>query len=144
MLNVLYLQVIILAASGQGVVQKPYTRKVGGKGPFFFNTLISAAALLFFVITSSGLHFEAGILPYSAVFAVCYAAASVATVLAIAWGSLSLTLLFIAYSLIMPTLYGLFFLKDLVGAGFVPGLMLLFISIFLINKKRRRKKRNFP
>ncbi len=143
MLNALYLMIIILTGSGQGIVQKPYTKRTGGKGTFFFNTIISAAALLFFVITSSGLHFEAGILPYSIVFAVAYATASVATVLGIAWGSLSLTLLFVAYSLIMPTLYGLIFLKDPVGFGFVPGLILLFTSIFLINVKKGEEKEKF-
>ena len=53
-----YLLAIILGISGQSIVKKPYTQKTNGAGVYFFNTLLSAAALLFFVVTSSKFSFD--------------------------------------------------------------------------------------
>lgn len=134
MLNVFYLISIILGISGQNIVKKPYTQKTNGGGIFFFNALVSMTALLFFVFTSSKLHFDLAIAPYVIGFATTYSVASIFSILSIANGSLSLTSLCTSFSLMIPTFYGLIFLKDAIGLGFVPGLILLAISLFLINK----------
>ncbi|MBE6762457.1 MAG: hypothetical protein E7551_09295 [Ruminococcaceae bacterium] len=60
-------------------------------------------------------------------------------VLAIAYGSLSLTSLFISYSLMIPTFYGLI-IGDTVSTGFIPGMLLLVISLFLTNKSNEKAK----
>lgn len=133
MLNAFYLIAIILGISGQSIVKKPYTQKTDGGGVYFFNTILSAAALLFFVVTSPKLSFDVSFVPYSIGFALAYATASVGEVLAIAYGSLSLSSLFMSYSLMIPTFYGLIFLKDPIGKGFMLGMILLLISLFLIN-----------
>ena len=135
MLNAFYLIAIILGISGQSIVKKPYTQKTDGGGVYFFNTILSAAALLFFVVTSPKLSFDVSFVPYSIGFALAYATASVGGVLAIAHGSLSLSSLFMSYSLMIPTFYGLIFLKDPIGKGFMVGMILLLISLFLIRKK---------
>ena len=134
-LNVLYLIAIIIGVSGQNVVKKPYTQKTNGNGVYFFTTLLSGAALLFFALTSPELAFDLSFVPYSVAFAVSYALASLFAVLAIAYGSLSLTSLITSYSLMIPTFYGLIFLKDPFGKGFIFGLVFLIVSLFLINKK---------
>lgn len=139
MLNVFYLVAIILGVSGQSIVKKPYTQKTNGAGVYFFNTLLSAAALLFFVVTSSKFSFDISFIPYSIGFAVSFAVSSVFMVLAIAYGSLSLTSLFISYSLMIPTFYGLI-IGDTVSTGFIPGMLLLVISLFLTNKSDEKAK----
>ena len=63
-------------------------------------------------------------------------------VLAIAYGSLSLTSLFISYSLMIPTFYGLI-IGDSIGKGFIPGMILLVISLFLTNKSDEKAKISF-
>ena len=133
MLNAFYLIAIILGISGQSIVKKPYTQKTDGGGVYFFNTILSAAALLFFVVTSPKLSFDVSFVPYSIGFALAYATASVGGVLAIAHGSLSLSSLFMSYSLMIPTFYCLIFLKDPIGKGFMVGMILLLISLFLID-----------
>lgn len=143
MLNILYLVAIIIGVSGQNIVKKPYTQKVGDSGIFFFNAVLSAAALLFFIFTSSKLNFDTSFIPYSIGFAVSYAVASRFMVLAVAYGSLSLTSLFVSYSLMIPTFYGLVFLKDSISIGFVLGLILLMISLFLVNKSDEKVKFSF-
>jgi len=138
-LNTLYLLAIILGVSGQSIVKKPYTQKTNGAGVYFFNTLLSTVALLFFVVTSSKFSFDISFIPYSIGFAISYAVASVFMVLAIAYGSLSLTSLFISYSLMIPTFYGLI-IGDTVSTGFIPGMLLLVISLFLTNKSNEKAK----
>ena len=83
MLNIIYLLAIILGISGQSIVKKPYTQKTNGTGVYIFNTLLSVAALLFFVFTSSKLNFNLSFVPYSIAFAVSYAVSSVFMVLAL-------------------------------------------------------------
>lgn len=128
-----------MGISGQSIVKKPYTQKTNGAGVYFFNTLLSAAALLFFVVTSSKFSFDISFIPYSIGFAVSFAVTSVFMVLAIAYGSLSLTSLFISYSLMIPTFYGLI-IGDTVSTGFIPGMLLLVISLFLTNKSDEKAK----
>ena len=97
---------------------------------------------MFFVVTSSKLDFNLSFVPYSIGFAIAYAVASIFMVLAIAHGSLTLTSLFISYSLMIPTFYGLI-IGDTVGAGFIPGLLLLVISLFLTNNSDEKAKFSF-
>ena len=139
-MNYIYLILIILAVSFQNIVQKPYTQKTEGKGVFTFTLMSSLAALLFFIITSKGMKFDSGILLYSFFFALSYMTCSVSLVAAIGSGSLSLTTLINSYSLMLPTLYGLIFLKDAIKPGLIPGIILLAISLFLTNKKGSDKK----
>jgi drug/metabolite transporter (DMT)-like permease len=55
---------------------------------------------------------------------------------------LSLTSLFISYSLLLPTFYGLIFLGDKVSIFFAPAIILLVTSLFLINKRSDKKQIN--
>lgn len=138
LVNTVYLLLIILGVSLQSVVKKPYTERSGGGGTYFFNTLVGLSAMLFFLVSSRELRLEIAFLPYALGFALSYAMASVFSVLAIASGSLSLTSLFCSYSLLLPTFYGLIFLGDKVSLFFVPAILLLMVSLFLINKKGER------
>lgn len=138
MLNTVYLIAIILGVSGQNISKKPFTQKAGGKGVFFFGSLVSFTAMLFFVITGKDLDFQLSYLPYSIGFAASYAVSTLFIVLAIRHGSLSLTSLFVSFSLILPTFYGLIFLSDPVGPGLIPGILLLAAAIFLTKQKGKK------
>ena len=140
MLNALYLITIILGVAGQNIVKKPYVQKLGNKGVYFFGMAVSLAALLFFVFTSDGLDFNLAVLPYSLGFAAAYCLAIALGVVAVKEGSLSLTSLITSYSLMMPTFYGLIFLNDPISFGLIPGLVLLVISLYFINKKDGESK----
>ncbi len=139
----LYLTAVIFGVSFQNIIKKPYTLKTGGRGSYTFGVLLSVSALLFFIITSKGLDFNTGLILYSALFAVSYIMGTVFALEAISCGSLSLTALLISYSLLLPTVYGLVFLKDPIGAQFVPSFILLVISLFLTNAKSEKVKINF-
>lgn len=134
-MSVFYLVVIILGVAFQNVAKKPYTQKTQGRGVYIFSCMTSFVALLFFVFTAGKLSFDAGLFIYAFLFALSYMSSAVFGVLAIACGSLSLTALIVSYSLMLPTLYGIIFLKDPISVGLIPGIALLVISLFLTNKK---------
>ena len=143
MLNAFYLITIILGVAIQGIVKKPYTQKTGSNGVYIFSAMMSAVALLFFAVTATSFRFDWSFVPYSVAFAASYAAALVFMVLAVANGSLALSSLFVSYSLMIPTLYGLFVLHDPIGLGLIIGLILLCISLFLVNKTNENAKISF-
>ena len=121
--------------SAQNITKKMFTQKNGGKGVYFFGLMASFAAMLFFVVISSGFEWNSGLILYAVLFAVSYATTTVFGVAAIACGSLSITSLITSYSLMIPTLYGLIFLKDPISVGLILGIALLLISLFLVNHK---------
>lgn len=137
MRNVFYILTIIVGVTAQSIAKKPYTEKNGEGGVFLFTAEVSFFALLFFAVTSGELEFNTKILPYSAAFAVFYCLSTIFNLLAISNGSLTLTSLFISYSLMIPTFYGLICLNDPIGIGLIPGIILLAVSIFLTNGRVR-------
>lgn len=134
MINALGLIGIVLGVAAQNVVKKPYTLRHGEKGVYLLNAIVSFTAMLFFVLTASDFKFSTDYLIYAAGFGISFAVASIFIVLSIANGPLSLVSLFISYSLMLPTFYGLIFLHDPIGVGLIPGLVLLVISLYLTNK----------
>lgn len=137
-MDVFYLICIIVGITAQNVLKKIYSKN-NGKGVYFFNSLTSFSSMIFFVIAAivikDGLDWNTSILPYSIAFAVSFALSSISSLTAISCGSLSLTSLIVQYSLLIPTVYGLFFLNDNISIGLIPGIILLLISLMLINKK---------
>ena len=94
-------------------------------------------------MTSGGFAWEIGVIPYALAFAAAYCTFTVFVVLAIGCGSLSLTNLMISYSLMIPALYGVFFLKETLSRFFYPGILLLACSLFLINEQGEKTKIRF-
>lgn len=133
MLNAIYLCSIIVGCAAQNVFKKNYTVKTSG-GIYWFSALSSLVALLFFAV-SGGIAVQAEVLPYSLGFGIAYAAATVFAVLSLATGPLALTALINSFSLLLPMLYGLIFLQEDIRYGFVPGILLLALSLFLVNRK---------
>lgn len=141
-MNILYLVIIVLTLSMQNVTKKGYTQK-SSEGVYTFSVLTCLAAALFFVFTTKGFQWEIGVVPYAIAFAVAYCTFTVFVVLAIGCGSLSLTNLMISYSLMIPALYGVVFLKETLSRFFYPGIILLACSLFLINEQGEKTKIRF-
>ncbi|MBR3967318.1 MAG: hypothetical protein IKJ91_09630 [Clostridia bacterium] len=100
-----------------------------------FAALTSFFSMLFFIVTSTKFLWNPKIIPYAITFAVSFAAATLFGLLAVANGPLSLSSLMISYSLMLPTFYGIIFLKETMSVYFIIGLCLLAVSLFLVNKK---------
>lgn len=134
-MNALLLITTIFGVSIQSVSIKAYGNKTGGKGRYIYLAISRIAGIIFLMLTAGKLCFEPGILPYALIFGLFYSICAVFSFLSINSGPLTLTSLITSYSLMLPTAYGLIFLRDPVSVGFAPGLLLLLISLFLINKK---------
>lgn len=142
-ISAMFITIIIIGVSMQGVLKKGYSQKVGGGGVFTFSTVGSLCACLFFLVKAlvrNTLVLDLEILPFALLFAAAYISASVFNMLAIQTGSLSLTSLFLSYSLIIPTVYGLIFDGDEAGLTLFLGLGFLALSIALINTKKGETK----
>ncbi len=139
-MSIIYLIIIILFCSGHNVSTKAYNSKSNSTGNFFFAALRTLFACIFFIITSRGLNFNIEILPYSIMFGISYGIAGLYFLKAVNYGPLSLSSLIVSYSLMIPTIYGLLFLKEPASIGFYPGFILLLISFYLTNKKSANEK----
>lgn len=133
------LAAVIALVSLQNVFQKQYPKAAQTPNVFLFGSISSLTALVFFVFSSGfKLEFTTAFLPYSVAFGLVYAAASIGNVLSLKLGSLALTSLITSYSLLIPTLYGVLFLKESVGLLGYIGIVLLIVSIFLLNAKKEQ------
>jgi len=134
-LSTILLLVTILGVSIQSVSIKAYGNKTGAKGRFIYLALSRMAGVIFLICTAGKLCFELSVIPYAVVFGIFYSVCAVFSFLSINSGPLTLTSLITSYSLMLPTAYGLIFLDDPISKGFVPGFILLLVSLMLINKK---------
>lgn len=132
---------LIVFVAAQSIIKKQYNLKAEYPKVFFFSAVTAAAEVVFFAI-SSGFRFEfvPELVPYSIAFAVVFSAMLIGGFLSISWGPLSITMLIISYSLLIPTFYGLFKGETIGITGIIGGILLL-ISLFLIRAKK--EKMNF-
>lgn len=144
-MDYILLACVIFCVFSQNVLQKQYTKKVGAYQDtdilFFFFMVTFAATILGMLCLIKG-NFTLRTVPYTLMFAGCFSAALLGQVRAIMSGPLSLTALFVNFALLLPTLYGVVFLKEDLSFLRVAGLGMLCMSIPLINKTEKDKVAN--
>ncbi len=121
----------VLTLTVQSVFKKSFGQKAI-PADFTYSGMVTLFALIFFVITGKNLIFAGEMIPYSLAFAAVYVGGTITSVLALRWGSLAITSLIMSYSLVIPTMYGLVFLKEPLGLGKLVGLGILCVSLFLV------------
>ncbi len=119
------------------VIGKQYNTKALHHNSYLYTSISNLFIAVFFLI-SAGFRLELTyeFLLYSIGFGIANVLGSVGLVCATKTGSLSLTSLIMAYSLIIPTFYGIIFLEEPVGIMLVLGIIVLLVSLFLINMKK--------
>jgi len=119
------------------VSQKLFGQHNDAKGIYLFSAMCCIGGMLaFIVIGGNSLHFTAAVLGHSIGFAVAYGTCMVCNVLALKYGSMSLTSLFTSYSLMVPTFYGLLFLREPFSAWIALGIGALALSLFFVNFRK--------
>lgn len=123
------------------VAAKGYMKKVSGGG-MSFSAMVIFFQIIFFAISSGGkLDFSnAALLPYAVIFGISFGTAVVGNFLALQSGPLSLTTLFINFSLLIPTVYGIIFYDEPIGIFLIVGLVFLALSIIAVNLKEKGVK----
>ena len=109
----IYILLLITAATVtfQTILKQIYNNRCSG-GAMLFSGMISFCAILFFMAMNREWVWNMKLLPYSIGFGVAYAAATVYIVLAIRCGSVAKTSLIEAFSLLIPTFYGILWLGE--------------------------------
>lgn len=141
-MDTVILIVTVLCYAAQSIFQKSYNEvqpQKGSVGLYFFNSCMTLAALLFFFAVSGGrLTFHMPTLLFGLAFGACYGTAFIFNLLAMRHGPMSLTVLIVSYSLIVPALYGILFLHEAVKFSILIGIGLLLLSLLLVNKKSEK------
>ncbi len=137
-MSFVYIILISVLTTLQSVFQKEYNSRAKPVKIFLFLTFTSFAAFVFYLV-GAGFRpvFEAGVLPYSIGFAVTFSAAFIGQIFALRNGSMALTTLVLSYSLLIPTFFGMIFLKEPISVTTVIGIALLCVSVFLLNMKKK-------
>lgn len=139
-MNALLLISCMLCLSLQNIFSKQYNIK-NPNAPLTFCCGATVIASLVFIFNAGfDFSFQKGLIPYSLCFAAAYICASVGLVVAIGSGSMSLSSLLINYSLIIPGLYGVIFLSEPLKNTMIIGLIFFFLSMTLVNLKRKEEK----
>lgn len=135
----LLLAVTTVCLSAQQLIQKRYNQKTENPNQFLFLAFTALAATVFFIAASLfRLSFDPAVLPYSLGFAAAYIAATVGLIYALKLGSMAITALVNSYSLLIPTFYGIIFLRESVKVAGIIGIALLLVSLFLLGAKKER------
>lgn len=136
----LFLIIIILEGLLENLLAKEYNIQTPKPNGLLFTGVACFCALGFFLLNAHGkVAYDPALLPYSLCFAAAFGTASVTLVFAIKTGPLSLSSLMSSYSLLIPTFYGIFFLRDKPHITLYFGLAALLVSLFLINFKKNEK-----
>ena len=137
------LLLIILSNSFIPVFSKLYNIKTDKRSSYVFGGCMVTGALLFFLLTSGKMEFTTEFLGYSLGFGAAFGTAVIGNNLALRHGPIALTSLVVSLSLMIPTLYGIFFLNEKVTGWLILGLILLIVSLCLINSQKDDKKLSF-
>ena len=137
----LLLGIAALAVTCQNVFKKKFNKSCDGSA-FFFTGMIALCAMLFFVAINRDFYYTPILLIPSAAFAISYALATIGAVLAIGCGSLAKSSLIISFSLLIPSFYGILFLKEPITPSLWIGTLLLITSFVMISydKEEFQKK----
>ena len=128
----LILVLLLVTLSSQNLLTKNYFVKASISSSYIFSGFTVFFFFFFFTVTGiSSFDFSEIIklLPYCLSFALTYGLAVISSKASIGCGPLSLSALFSSYSLMIPTLYGLFVSGDDVTFTGIFGISLLVISI---------------
>lgn len=137
------LALAVVTLSSQHIMKKEYDVKRKAKNQLVFSFVSVFFAMIFFLMSSGfKLEFKMEILPYSIAFAVAYSVSVIGTNVAISKGPLALSSMISSYAMLIPTAYGIIFLKEQISAFVYTGILFLIIALYLINAKKENRK--FP
>lgn len=128
----------LFANTIQSINSKEYTKRKNTSS-IYFALISSIFSLIYFLIISKfNFIFDKSTIVYSFFCGIGIIGSVVCCNMATRLGSLALTNLIQTFSLAIPTLFGIFFLKEPMGEFTVVGLILLVICLILTNIKNEK------
>lgn len=141
-MNLLFLlvsAVSVATLTAQGVLIK----KFGDKRPnaeitYTFATAVCAFILFGIIALFSKSQFNVQSVPYSLLFALCYAGSTITFVLAVGCGSLALTTTIHSFALIIPTILGFLVWNEPINVFKIIGILLFAAALLLMGEKAEK------
>ena len=133
-MSYLYLIISIFMSASSSVFGKVFNRKNDAKknSTIFYNFfLLSSVCLGWGILYAFDFSFNANVLWYSALFALCYTVCNIGIINALKYGPATLTSLLIGLSLLVTTIWGFIFWDAKVTVPVVIGLILVVCAITL-------------
>ena len=130
----LYLILSVFMVASTSVFGKIFNRQNDGRldTSTFYNFLLMISVFLGWgILYVTDLSFDAGVLFYSALFAICYLTCNIGIINALKYGPTAITSLLINLSLIVTTIWGFLFWDADVSLNVIAGLVLVVASIVL-------------
>ncbi len=131
--------VSVLSLTAQGILIKHFGEKrEGAEITYTFATAVCAFILFGVIALLSKSQFNIQSVPYSLLFAICYAGSTITYVLAVGCGSLALTTTIHSFALIIPTVLGFLVWNEPISAFKIIGILLFAASLLLIGEKAEK------
>lgn len=145
-MSYIYLILSVLTFASSSIFGKMFTRRNGKKrdsGTFYNFFFLISVFLGWCVLYAINFTFDAGVLWYSVLFAICYTVTSIGSINALKHGPVALTASLVGLSLIFATVWGFFFWDAKVTVPVIIGLVLVVISILLCLYSKEKEKKAF-
>ena len=142
----LYLILSVFLNASASVFGKIFNKKNDGKqdcAAFYNFFLVVSVFVGWGILYAMDFSFDASVLWYSVMFAVCYSVCNVGIINALKYGSAMLTSLFLALSLLLTTLWGFFFWGAKITVAVVIGLLLVVCAIVLCLYSKEKEEKDF-
>jgi len=126
---------IIVCASTRSIFTKQ-NGIIGGSAPLFNFTRALSALILFSVMSVfGGFSFHYPTIIYGTAYGVLFFCSCCCGCNAMARGPLGITSSLVAFSLVIPCLFGVFFLKEKINGFDITGFALIIVAIILMNRR---------
>ena len=143
----LYLILSVFMVASTSVFGKIFNRQTDGRRDTstFYNFLLMISVFSGWgILYATDFSFDAGVLLYSALFALCYITCNIGIINALKYGPTAITSLLINLSLILTTVWGFIFWGAKISPAVIVGLVFVVASIFLcLYSREKDEKRNF-
>lgn len=124
---------VVFALTLGNLTKAAYSRKQS-TSPYLFTALGALFSGIFFLCYNRfRFELDRRTIILSAAFAFCYLACDITTLLSMSIGSISVSSMISSFSLLIPTLFGIFYWHEAANALFWIGAVLFCVSVVLVN-----------
>ena len=128
--------VSVVVLTAQGILIKRFgDKRPGAEITYTFASAVCAFILFGVIAIFSHSQFNVQSIPYSFMFALCYAGSTITYVLAVGCGSLALTTTIHSFALIIPTVLGFLIWDEPISILKVIGIVLFAAALLLMGEK---------
>lgn len=133
---------MIFCAGFRSVLNKQNGRMNGEPSLFNLWRAVSAFVLFLLLALISGFQMHYPTLIYGAIYGVLFCVSCFSGLQALSRGPLSITSSLVAFSLVLPCVFGAVFLHETIGVFDVIGFVFIIGAILLMNRKKTEKSQN--